>query len=62
MGYSDIGCFESEISTPNLDSHKAQEPEWMYHEWAGRRGVPPRPVINPNWNPITRGRSIHTSG
>ena len=40
---------------------KANELEGLYEEWADRCGVLPWSVINPDWNPIMRGESIHTS-
>ena len=44
------------------NSPKAQELESVYAAWAERCGVLPWSVINPNWNPLMRGQSIHLSG
>ena len=41
--------------------NKAHELEGLYEEWADRCGVLPWSVINPDWNPIMHGESIHTS-
>ena len=41
--------------------NKAHELERLYEEWADRCGVLPWSVINPDWNPIMRGESVHTS-
>ena len=41
--------------------NKAHELEGLYEEWADRCGVLPWSVINPDWNPIMRGESVHTS-
>ena len=41
--------------------NKAHELERLYEEWADRCGVLPWSVINPDWNPIMHGESIHTS-
>ena len=40
---------------------KAHELERLYEEWADRCGVLPWSVINPDWNPIMRSDSTHTS-
>ena len=41
---------------------KARELERIYDEWAERCGVLPWAVINPYWNPLMRGQSVHLSG
>ena len=41
--------------------NKAHELERLYEEWADRCGVLLWSVINPDWNPIMHGESIHTS-
>ena len=41
---------------------KAREMERVYDEWAERCGVLPWSVVNPYWNPMMRGQSVHMSG
>ena len=41
---------------------KAREMERVYDEWAERCGVLPWSVVNPYWNPMMRGESVHMSG
>ena len=41
---------------------KARELERVYDEWAERCGVLPWSVVNPYWNPVMRGQSVHMSG
>ena len=45
MGYSDIGCYGSEIKTPVLD--KLGEMVGKWGAWADRVGVQPWPIQRP---------------
>ena len=51
MGYSDIGCYGSEINTPNIDALAAKHPDIVkklnakWDSWAERCNVLP---MNPN--------------
>ena len=54
MGYSDIGCFGSEIRTPNLDSlgyNASDSPRCT----TPRAAVPPAPRFSPDSTPTRPG-------